>query len=181
MAIPVTISPVGAGTVTQATVFAWNGPGDAPKYGAKEHAFQVGDRTATIVLGDDSYIYAYTLESLTARPNVGYRFVRWEVQTKIEFTWQYYPEPDVWYSDDVVRDLNPACELPATSFYLTDFSQMTVLNLDGTVNGTYKYWTVNVVAVFERVTPPHGHGLIYSPSRGKLIYDTTNGKLCYYP
>lgn len=180
MSIPVTISPAGAGTVTQSTVFTWNGPGDAPEYGLKDHTFQVGDRTVTLRLWDYSYIYAYNIAALNARPNSGYRFVRWEVRTKHEYTWDYGLEPLITYFDDFVYD-NPACELPGGFFYLTDFSQVTHLSLDGTVDETTKFWTENVVAVFERVTPPHGHGLIYSSARNQLIYDTTSGKLCYYP
>ena len=181
MSIPVTISPAGAGTVTQSTVFTWNGPGDAPEYGLKDHTFQVGDRTVTLRLWDYSYIYAYNIAALNARPNSGYRFVRWEVRTKHEFTSKYGPDKLViTYYDEIVND-NPACELPVVDFYLTDFSQVKFLFTDGTVSYTNAYWTENVVAVFERVTPPHGHGLIYSSARNQLIYDTTSGKLCYYP
>lgn len=180
MAIPITISPAGAGTVTQATVFTWNGPGDAPKYGSKDHTFTVGDRTVTVSLGDDGYSYDYNIAALTAIPAPGYRFVRFDVRTKYEFTWMYLPDPEVIYFDET-RTENPACELPNSFFYLTDYSRQIVYNQDGSINGDNKFWTENVVAVFERVAPPHGHGLIYSPSRDKLIYDTTSGKLCYYP
>ena len=145
MAIPVTISPAGAGTVTQATVFTWNGPGDDT-----DHSFQVGDRTVTITLGDSSYIYDYTLASLTASPNVGYRFVRWEVRSKIDLTLYDGEWHEVYDEDEVIKD-NPACELPNSLCWLTDFSQNTTLNMDGTVNGAMKFWTVNVVAVFEKV------------------------------
>lgn len=182
MAIPVTISPAGAGTVTQATVFTWNGPGDAPNFGSKEHAFQVGDRTVTIVLGDSSYTYDYTLASLTASPNAGYRFVRWEVQTKYEYTQYQGSEHRVYYLDDVIKDINPACELSNANFYLTDFSQQTSLNGDGTVDHTNKFWTVNVVAVFEAIktlthllvnssTKKNPAQLVYDPATNLLVAD----------
>lgn len=146
--------------VTQATVFTWNGPGDD-----RNHSFQVGDSTVSVRLGNSSHIYDYNLASLTASPNAGYRFVRWEVQTKAEDTEYEVSEPKVQYLNDFTSE-NPAFYLTNAAFYLTDFSQETYLFDDGIVYHIYKHWTVNVVAVFEATYTVTAAA---SPSNGGIV------------
>ena len=177
MAIPVNISPAGAGTVTQATVFTWNGPGDG-----RDHTFQVGDRIVTVTLGDNYSEYDYNIAALTAMPAQGFRFLRFRVHSKVIISFYLYGQNyDYEYAFDDVIEVNPACELPETSFYLTEHSVYNSYNYDSsrTLNGTYDYVVQSVVAEFE--PPAHGHGLIYSPARNKLIYDVAVDKLMYYP
>lgn len=172
MALTVQISPPAAGKVTQTTAFSWHGPGDG-----QDHTFTVGKRTQAVALGGSDYDYDYNFLMLTAIANRGYVFDHFEQRTRIEMMFPGLDEPYVTFDDTSSRE-NPECLLPTSgSIAFTESSGYSTS--PNPEKNWMKFWTESVVAVF--VPVPTNPGLIYSPSRDKLIYDQTSGRLLYYP
>ena len=122
----------------------------------------------TATASPDYRVEPYQYYKLIATAATGYVLSSWDVRTRVL-------NSDATIRADVTQrySSNP---LEGEVFDGVDQS------IPESLKGPWTTEIVSIVAHFTAVTPPPTeHGLIYSPSRDKLIYDTTSGKLCYYP